>query len=171
MVSKFSSFTDEKMQKSLLNLKYLAYLFILIVVIVGVGFNSYFGYKLLASEKYKSFSVHTIAWMAAIYFVAIMILLGIKDVLIMLTNLSKGNIFTHENAEILRRVDKKLLITLIFSIIVNMIMAIAGFTSFQFMFLWLVFISFLLAGHILVNPLALLVEKSADMQIEMDLTI
>lgn len=170
-MSKNSSFTDEKMQKSLLNLKYLAYLFIFIVIIVGVGCNIYFGMEILKSYKYEEYVIHTITWMISILFVSFMIILGIKDVLIMLNNLSKGNIFTHENAEILRRVDKKLLITLIFSIIINIIMAIAEFTNIQFMFVWFVFIGFLLAGHILVNPLALLVEKSADMQIEMDLTI
>lgn len=170
-MSKNSSFTDEQMQKSLLNLKYLAYLFIFIVVAVGVGCNTYFGYQIIQSEKYDKYIVHTIGWMISIYFVTFMIILGIKDVLLMLKNLSKGNIFTHENAEILRRVDKKLLVTLIFSIIINIIMAIAGFSNIEFMFLWLVFIGFLLAGHILVNPLALLVEKSADMQLEMDLTI
>lgn len=60
---------------------------------------------------------------------------------------------------------------MLFSVIVNIVMTLAEMHNFQFLIIWILFIFFLLAGHILVNPLALLVEKSADLQLEMDLTI
>lgn len=166
-----SVFADKKMQKSLLNLRYLAYVFLVIVGVIGFGLSTYYAIELFNKPGHSSNHIYIIAWLLFIFFITIMIFLGINDVIKMLNNLSKGNIFTHENANILKSVDKKLLITLLSSVSFNMIMAIINFHNGAFMLVWLVFIGFILAGHVIVSPLALLVEKSAEMQIEMELTI
>ncbi|MFM1525564.1 MULTISPECIES: DUF2975 domain-containing protein [Helcococcus] len=163
------TFIDHKMKKSLLNIKYLAYLFMILVLFSGIGVSTYYGYKVILKDKSNQSMI--IIWLAIIYFVSFMVTIGIKDVLKMLDNLQNGNVFTHENAKIIRIIDKKILFTLLFSVIVNIVMTLADMHNFQFLIIWILFIFFLLAGHILVNPLALLVEKSADLQLEMDLTI
>lgn len=162
-------FEDKKIKKSLLNLKYLAYFFLISVIILGFGVTTYFGYKLYNENSIEL--KYIIMWEVIFYITTIMIVLGIKDVLSLLSNLDRGNIFTIDNAEILRKIDKKLLFTLFFSLIINIIMVIINNHHPGFLAVWLVFIMFILAGHILVKPLSLLVEKSAEMKIEMDLTI
>lgn len=160
---------DEKIEKSLLNLEYLAYVFLICVTTIGFGVTTYFGYKFYIDKTMALAGI--ILWEIIFYTITIMIILGIKDVLKLLRNLKTGNIFTFENANILKTIDKKLIFTLLFSLIANIIMVILNWNSIALLAIWIVFISFILAGHILVNPLAFLVERSAEMQIEMDLTI
>lgn len=159
---------DKKLQKSFLNLQYLAYIFIVIVLILGVGFTTYAGVKGYMSDKSlgKYFT-----WLPVFYIVTFMIVWGILDVLKMLENLKNGNIFTIENATLLKTIDKKLIFTLLFSIISNVVMTLLGVNEVMILLLWIVFCGFILAGHILVHPLAILVEKSAEMRLEMELTI
>lgn len=160
---------DKKTKKSLLNLKYMAYIFILLTFVVG-----FIGSVLVSrdlAKRYEEFSSGLIAWVAIVFVVSFMIIWGILDVLKLLNNLYAGNIFTHENASIIRKIDKKIIFTIIFSIIVNVVMALMNWHPVWFLLVWLMLIVFLLLGHILVNPLALIVEKSAELQLEMELTI
>lgn len=160
---------DKKTQKSILNLKYTAYLFVLATVILGFVVSIFVAFNY--SKIYPEMKLKIFMWVPVIYIVAIMIIWGILDVLKLLNNLYVGNIFTYDNSEILKRIDKKIIFTIIFSVIINVVMFLASFHHPVFLLVWLIFIIFLIAGHILVNPLALLVEKSADLQIEMELTI
>ena len=93
------------------------------------------------------------------------------DVLKLMNNLLAGKIFTFDNANLIKVIDKKLVATLIFTIIANVVMLLLDITHPSLMILWFGFILFILAAHIIVKPLSLLVEKSAELQIEMELTI
>lgn len=162
-------FEDKKIQKSLLNLKYLAYIFLIIAAIAGFVLTTTFGYKLYRDKQMEL--IQYILWELIFYVTTFMIMWGIVDVLKLLKNLRNGNIFTFENSNIIKNIDKKLVFTLFFSIISNIIMLLLNYHYYPLLIIWFVYISFILAAHILVRPLSLLVEKSAEMQLEMDLTI
>lgn len=168
MDSKFS-FSDKKIRKSILSLKYLAYIFMAIVVVLGFGLSTYEGIKIIESTPVHTLMI--VLWLLVYYTSSILVILGIKDVINLLTNLENDNIFTYENSNILKKIDNKLVISLVFSIIINFIFALLNFHTFSLLIAWILYIGFLLVGHVLVNPLQLLVEKSAEMQIELDLTI
>lgn len=163
------SFSDSKIRKSIISLRYMAYIMIAVILFVGVGISTYQGLNII--QQYNTEIIKTISWLVVFYITTILIILGIKDVLRLLKNLEKDNIFTYENADIIKRIDNKLLITLFFSIIVNIIFVLAKLHDFNLLIIWIVFTGFILIAHVLVKPLYLLVEKSAEMQIEMDLTI
>lgn len=164
-----SSVINNEMKKSILNIKYLAYMFNILIIIGGFFASSYLAYRLY--NIYSELKIGITLWLIIVYTVSFMILWGVKDVLIILDNLYKGNIFTFENAKIIKRIDNKLVFTLIFSIITNIIMALLNYSPLYIIIIWLIFILFILAGHILVKALGLIVEKSAELQIEMELTI
>lgn len=165
----FESAIDKKTQKSLLNLKYLSYLFVLATILLGFISSSYIAYRLIGA--YSELKTQTIMWLIISYIVSFMIIWGIHDVIRLLNNLYQGNIFTYTNADILDVIDKKIIFTIIFSIVANVVMTLINGSPIWFLLVWFVFIIFLVVGHILVYPLALLVRKSADLQIEMELTI
>ena len=60
-------------------------------------------------------------WLIISYVVSFMVIWGIYDVIRLLNNLYKGNIFTYENADILKIIDKKIIFTIIFDLISNTI--------------------------------------------------
>lgn len=161
--------SDKKTQKSILNLKFIAYLFIFAAVVLGFIVSVIVALEYI--EVYPEYKTQIFMWVPVIYIVAMMIIWGVLDVLKLLNNLYHGNIFTYENAKILKRIDKKLIFTILFAIIINVIMFLISWHHPGFLLIWLIFIIFLIAGHVLVNPLSLLVEKSADLQLEMELTI
>lgn len=164
-----NSFFDIKTKKSILKLKYLAYTFIAIVVLIGFIVSLIFGLNI--GKAHPDFKFQSYSWIAIFYVVSFMIIWGILDVIKLLNNLYKGNIFTYENADLIKIIDKKIIFTTMFSIIVNLIMLFINGNPFWFFLIWIIFITFLVVGHIIVNPLALIVEKSADMHLEMELTI
>lgn len=163
------SFSDTKIKKSIISLRYMAYTMIFVIFFLGIGVSTYQGINII--QQYKSQSIKIISWLIVFYTTTIFIILGIKDVLRLLANLEKDNIFTYENANIIKRIDNKLLITLFFSVIINIVFVLAEIHDFNLLIIWGVFTGFILIAHVLVKPLYLLVEKSAEMQIEMDLTI
>ena len=165
----FENALDKKTKKSLLNLKYLSYIFVFATIALGYIVSTYTAYRLLGT--YSELKTQIILWLIISYVVSFMIIWGIYDVIRLLNNLYKGNIFTYENADILKIIDKKIIFTIIFSTIANVVMTLLNGNPIWFLLVWFVFIIFLVVGHILVYPLALLVRKSADLQIEMELTI
>lgn len=163
-----SNIFNKKMKKSLFNLKYLAMIFILLVITACVVVT-YLGLKEI--EVNENLKTYYYPWFAIGYVVSFMIIWGILDVIKLMNNLIQGKIFTFTNANLIKIIDKKLITTLIFSIIANVVMLLADITHPAIMFAWFMFIMFILAAHIIVKPLSLLVEKSAQLQIEMELTI
>lgn len=159
---------DKKMKKSIYSLKYLAMIFIVLVVMACVAVTYM---TLRDTGKFPEMKEYVYPWLFIGYFVAFMIVWGIMDVIKLIDNLVAGEIFTHKNADIIKTIDKKLVVTLIFSIIANIVMLLVNITHPTIIMLWFGFILFILASHIIVKPLSLLVEKSAELQIEMELTI
>lgn len=160
---------DKKTKKSLLNLKFIAYLFMIAAFILGFAVSIIVALEY--SKIYPEIKQKIFSWIPVVYIVSFMIIWGVLDVLKLLSNLYNGNIFTHENAKIIRRIDNKLVFTILFSLVANIIMYLISWHHPGFLLVWLIFVIFLIAGHVLVNPLALLVEKSAELQLEMELTI
>lgn len=163
-----SNLLDKKMKKSIYSLKYLAMIFIFLVVITCVVVT-YLAINNL--DKFPELKVYVFPWMFIGYVVAFMIVWGILDVLKLMNNIINGEIFTYNNANLIKKIDKKLVGTLIFSIISNIVMVLLDTTHPSVMLLWFGFILFILAAHIIVKSLSLFVEKSAELQIEMELTI
>ena len=163
-----SNILDKKMKKSIYSLKYLAIIFIALVCIACVIVTYLF---VKDASAYPEIKEYVYPWMFIGYVVAFMIVWGILDVIKLIDNLFVGEIFTYENANIIKTIDKKLVSTLIFSIVSNIVMLLVNITHPSIMLLWFGFILFILAAHIIVKPLSLLVEKSAELQIEMELTI
>lgn len=161
---------DKNLQKSLINLKYLAYFVIGAVVFFGFGVFTYYAIDLYNNPKIGN-GVIALYWIPIVYIVSVLIILGLLDVLKIITNLSQGNIFTFENASLLKKIDKLLITNLIFSLIVNTVMVLANWHFYGFLLIWVIYMAFLLIGHVLVASLSILVEKSAEMRLEMDLTI
>lgn len=163
-----SNLLDKKMKKSIYSLKYLAIIFIVLVAIACI-FVTYQAVKDLS--YFPGLKRYVYPWLAIGYTVSFMIVWGILDVLKLMNNLLAGKIFTFYNANLIKVIDKKLVATLIFTIIANVVMLLLDITHPSLMILWFGFILFILAAHIIVKPLSLLVEKSAELQIEMELTI
>ena len=163
-----SNLLDKKMKKSIYSLKYLAVIFIVLVAIACI-FVTYQAVKDLS--YFPGLKRYVYPWLAIGYTVSFMIVWGILDVLKLMNNLVAGKIFTFDNANLIKVIDKKLVATLIFTIIANVVMLLLDITHPSLMILWFGFILFILAAHIIVKPLSLLVEKSAELQIEMELTI
>ncbi|MGY3776494.1 DUF2975 domain-containing protein [Helcococcus sueciensis] len=163
-----SNLLDKKMKKSIYSLKYLAIIFIVLVAIACI-FVTYQAVKDLS--YFPELKRYVYPWLAIGYTVSFMIVWGILDVLKLMNNLLAGKIFTFDNANLIKVIDKKLVVTLIFTIIANIVMLLLDITHPSLMILWFGFILFILAAHIIVKPLSLLVEKSAELQIEMELTI
>lgn len=163
-----SNILDKKMKKSIYSLKYLAIIFIVLVALACIAVTYL---AITELKKYEDLERFYYPWLFIGYFVAFMIVWGIMDVIKLIDNLVAGEIFTHKNADIIKTIDKKLVVTLIFSIIANIVMLLVNITHPTIIMLWFGFILFILASHIIVKPLSLLVEKSAELQIEMELTI
>lgn len=163
-----SNILDKKMKKSIYSLKYLAIIFIVLVALACIAVTYL---AITELKKYEDLEKFYYPWLFIGYFVAFMIVWGIMDVIKLIDNLVAGEIFTHKNADIIKTIDKKLVVTLIFSIIANIVMLLVNITHPTIIMLWFGFILFILASHIIVKPLSLLVEKSAELQIEMELTI
>lgn len=163
-----SNILDKKMKKSIYSLKYLAMIFIVLVVMACVAVTYM---ALRDTGKFPEMKEYVYPWLGIGYVVAFMIVWGILDVIKLINNLIAGEIFTHNNANIIKTIDKKLVATLIFSIVSNIVMFLVNITHPTIIMLWFGFILFILAAHIIVKPLSLLVEKSAELQIEMELTI
>ncbi len=163
-----SNLLDKKMKKSIYSLKYLAIIFIVLVAIacIVVTFQA-----VKDVSHFPEIKEYVYPWLAIGYTVSFMIVWGILDVLKLMNNLVAGKIFTFDNANLIKVIDKKLVATLIFTIIANVVMLLLDITHPSLMILWFGFILFILAAHIIVKPLSLLVEKSAELQIEMELTI
>lgn len=163
-----SNILDKKMKKSIYSLKYLAIIFIVLVALACIAVTYL---AITELKRYEDLEKFYYPWLFIGYFVAFMIVWGILDVIKLIDNLVAGEIFTHKNADIIKTIDKKLVVTLIFSIIANIVMLLVNITHPTIIMLWFGFILFILASHIIVKPLSLLVEKSAELQIEMELTI
>ena len=100
----FENALDKKTKKSLLNLKYLSYIFVFATIALGYIVSTYTAYRLLGT--YSELKTQIILWLIISYVVSFMIIWGIYDVIRLLNNLHKGNIFTYENADILKIIDK-----------------------------------------------------------------
>ena len=87
----FENALDKKTKKSLLNLKYLSYIFVVATIGLGFIFSTYTACKLLVS--YSELKTQTIMWLIISYVVSFMVIWGIYDVIRLLNNLYKGNIF------------------------------------------------------------------------------
>ncbi|MGF0040158.1 DUF2975 domain-containing protein [Peptoniphilaceae bacterium SGI.131] len=157
------------MERSLKKLKYLAYILMIVLFFIGFIFSTYAGFKLVDGDK-KLYLAQAV-WTLSIYIVFTLILLGIRDIVRVLNNIEEGNIFKDQTVVLLEKIDNKLVINSIFSFLINVIMFFFGTHHIIFLIVWMIFVSFLVVCHLVVKPLILIVKKSVELQLEMELTV
>ncbi len=156
--------------KELKWLRYLAYLGMIAAAGIIYIFAPAFGKKMIDGDTV--FMPYYWPWIVAIFVIGAVGLFGIFLLTRLFKSVEDVNVFTHENAELFRKMDITVLIALGLSLVVNIYFFV--FTPahhFGFLILWVLFMGFLIFAHLVCRSFYHIVKRSAELKLEVDLVI
>lgn len=150
-------------------LRYCCYFICVAIALITYVFAPIEGNRIVDGDP--NFYLGQIQWTAVIFVIGAMVIYGIYIITEIFRSIEAGNIFTMENAEKLKKVDKLIIWALCVSLAANLYFAIVGPHHPGFVIMWLAFIIFLVLCHLVIKPLYMIVLKSAEMKLELDLVV
>ncbi len=113
----------------------------------------------------------SVVWMVLVFVLGALGIYGLYLLVRLLGRIEDGNIFTRDNAAALRKMDKVVLWGLYVALALDLtLVLLLNFEITLFLF-GMMFTLFLLIGHLILKPLAEVVDRSAELQEDLDLTV